>query len=59
MSVFTFLREVKAEVEKITWPSFDEFVGHMIVVFVTIMFASVILGGMDYVFSAALKWLFT
>lgn len=59
MSIFSFFSEVKSEIEKITWPSFDEFVGHMVVVLVTVVFSALVLGFMDYAFSSALKLFFT
>jgi preprotein translocase SecE subunit len=59
MSVLTFLLEVKSEIKKVTWPTYEEFFGHMIVVSVTVTFAAIVIGVMDYLFSAGLKWLFT
>ncbi len=59
MSILAFFAEVKSEIQKITWPGMDEFIGHMIVVMVMVAFSSVVLGFMDWAFSSALKWLFT
>lgn len=50
-----YLKEVKAEIKKITWPSKDDLVGSTIVVcFLTVVFA-IILGGMDAVFGFLIK----
>lgn len=59
MSILSFLLEVKSEIQKVTWPSYEEFFGHMVVVLITVAFAAVVIGLMDYAFSSALKWLFT
>ena len=50
-----YLKEVKAELYKITWPSKDDLIGTTIIVcFLTVVFA-VILGGMDAVFGSLIK----
>ncbi len=59
MSILTFFLEVRSEIQKITWLGMDEFIGHIIVVMVTVAFSSVVLGFMDWFFSSALRWLFT
>ena len=59
MSILTFFSEVKAEFLKVTWPTMDEFIGHMIVVAVTVGFVTVIVGAMDYGFASLLTWFFS
>ena len=50
-----FLREVKAEIHKITWPGKDELIGTTVIVcFLSLVFAA-ILGGMDAGFSILIK----
>lgn len=46
-----FLREVKAEVKKVTWPSRDEVTNTTIVVIVTSFFFAFYLYFMDMIFS--------
>ncbi|MBS3818663.1 preprotein translocase subunit SecE [bacterium] len=46
-----FLREVKAEVKKVTWPSRDEVTNTTIVVIVTTFFFGFYLYFMDMIFS--------
>lgn len=55
--IVTFLSEVRSELEKITWPKREEFLGSTIVVLILIAFFAVILGGMDSVFGAVIKQL--
>ena len=59
LDVKSFLSDVRSEIGKITWPSFDEFLGHMVVVFVSVAFSSVVLGLMDYLFTFVLTWFFS
>jgi preprotein translocase subunit SecE len=42
-----FLREVKVELKKVTWPSRKQTVGSTIVVLVLVMLISLFLGGID------------
>lgn len=52
--MFTFLREVKAELEKVTWPS-AEHVGRMtITVLVISVIVGIYLGGADFIFTQLL-----
>lgn len=53
--IVTFLSEVKSELEKITWPKRDEFLGSTIVVLILTAFFAVVLGGMDTCFGALIK----
>jgi len=53
--VTSFFYEVKAELDKVTWIGFDEFVGNMVVVCVTVAFMSLVLGLMDTTFGLLLR----
>ncbi len=48
---FVFLREVKAEVKKVTWPSKNEVYSTTIVVILAVIFFGVYLYSLDIVFS--------
>ncbi len=49
--LFIFLREVKAEVKKVTWPSKNEVYSTTIVVILATIFFGVYLYSLDIVFS--------
>ena len=53
--ILTFLEEVRAEVEKITWPSRDNLVGTLIIVVLLTLVFAIILGAMDFSFSLLIK----
>ncbi len=52
-----FLRSVRAEAKKITWPSRSEIIKSTIVVIVTIIIFAIIIGGIDVLFLQVLKLL--
>ena len=56
--IVVFLHEVKAEINKVTWPRRDELIGTTVVVFILVIFFAVLLGIMDYSFSLMIKKLF-
>lgn len=55
--IFTFFREVKAELEKVTWPKKEDLVGSVIIVCVLALIFALIIGLMDAGISSAIKWL--
>lgn len=55
---FRFLREVRLELSKVTWPNFDEWVGSTIVVFVLVVFFGIYLSALDFGFSELAKYIF-
>jgi preprotein translocase subunit SecE len=61
-TVFTrslqFLREVKIELKKVTWPSRQQTLGSTLVVIVLVMIISVFLGTVDLGLSAVIRSLF-
>jgi preprotein translocase subunit SecE len=53
-----FLREVRAELRKVAWPSRTETVNYSIVVLVTIIVLGAIIYGLDWIFSTFILDLF-
>jgi len=48
MNLITFFKEVRQELAKVAWPSFNEFVGSTIVVLIIIAAFAVYLGIVDF-----------
>ena len=57
-SLRTFLREVRNEVKRVTWPSRKEVYATTFVVILTSIFFGVYLFALDAVFSTGVTWLF-
>jgi preprotein translocase subunit SecE len=57
MSPFAFIRQVKAEVQKVTWPSRQETTVSTIAVFSMVVFASLFLFIADQVLAHAVEFL--
>jgi preprotein translocase subunit SecE len=55
--VVQFLREVKVELRKVTWPSRKQTVGSTVVVIVLVMIISLFLGVVDIGLSKLAQWL--
>ena len=53
--LFSFFREVKAEVKRITWPSKDETKKAFIAVVVFTLMYTILVGGLDFIFEKLLK----
>ncbi|MFC1854448.1 preprotein translocase subunit SecE [Candidatus Dependentiae bacterium] len=53
--VWAFISEVRLELSKVTWARFDEFVGHTVVVCITVACVSAIMSLMDTTFSVILQ----
>ena len=53
-----YVLEVRTEIEKVTWPSFDDLKAHTIVVLVFLGILAVIVGAMDVTFQKAVLTLF-
>ena len=45
-----FLREVKIELSKVTWPTKEEFWGAVVVVLITMVAFAIFLGFVNYIF---------
>lgn len=53
-----FLKQVRAELRKVAWPSRKELVGYTIVVLVAVVVLTSLVFGLDFVFSKALFQIF-
>jgi preprotein translocase subunit SecE len=53
-----FLKEVKAELKKVTWPTRQELIGSTIVTVVVTLIVSVFIGVVDRLISLATKFIF-
>lgn len=53
--LFSFFREVKMEVEKITWPSKDETKKAFIAIIVFTLIYTILVGGFDFIFDSLFK----
>lgn len=53
--VFSFLKEVGGEIQKVVWPTRSELVGASIIVVILALFFAVVLGAMDSGFSTIIK----
>jgi preprotein translocase subunit SecE len=49
--IVRYLRETRAELSKVSWPSRQEATNLTIIVLVTVLLSSIVLGGFDYVFA--------
>ena len=55
--VVTFLLEVKNELEKVTWVSWDDLVGAVTIVCLLSVFFAVIIGLMDSTVTSFIQWM--
>lgn len=53
-----FFKEVKSELGKVVWPSYDEFIGSTIVVLVLITAFAIYLGAVDLALSHLAQYVF-
>jgi len=53
-----FLREVRAELRKVAWPTREETINYSIVVLITIIILGVMIYGLDWLFSTFILELF-
>ena len=53
--VTNFFREVRAEMQKVTWPTREELMGSTAVVLVTMLILSTFIGVADFFLAHALK----
>lgn len=56
--IFQFLREVFAELKKVTTPTGKELVQYVIVVLAFVVFMLLLISGLDYLFGQGAFWLF-
>ncbi len=50
-----FLREVKVELKKVTWPSRKETVASTVVVLITVIITAIYLGLVDFILSKIIR----
>ncbi|SHK00065.1 preprotein translocase subunit SecE [Propionispora hippei] len=50
-----FLREVKAELKKVSWPTKQELISYTGVVFVSVLVIAILIWGIDLVYAKLLK----
>ncbi len=53
-----FLKEVKVQLTKVSWPTKDELIGATAVVIVITAITAVFVGVVDLIFSRLLSWVF-
>jgi len=56
--VVKFLKEVKAELKKVTWPTKRELIGSTIVTIVVTLIVSVFIGAVDRLLALATRYIF-
>lgn len=57
MNLFKFFGEVRAEIEKVTWPTRNETITLTIVVVIISFIVGIYLGGLDLLFTKMLEFL--
>jgi preprotein translocase subunit SecE len=55
--IFKFLREVRLEMKKVTWPTRKEVTGSTSVVIVTVIIVAIYLGIVDNILQQVMLWL--
>lgn len=58
MNLLTFFKEVRLELTKVSWPTFNEFVGATVVVLIIVTAFAIYLGAVDFVLRLASEWLY-
>lgn len=53
--IVQFVKECKAELRKVVWPSREDVLASLKVVIISTLFTAVILGFMDFVFTEAFR----
>ena len=53
-----FVREVRAELRKVAWPSRAEVVNYSIIVFITLIILTAAIAALDFGMSKAVLWIF-
>lgn len=56
--IFQFLREVIAELKKVTTPTGKELVQYVIIVLLFVAFMLLLISGLDYLFGQGAFWIF-
>ncbi len=50
-AIVRYLRETRAELSKVSWPTRQEALNLTIIVLATVLVSSIVLGGFDYLFA--------
>lgn len=58
MKIGEFLAQVRTEIGKIEWPSFEEFVGSTIITLLLILFFTLYIGGVDRLIMLGARYVF-
>jgi preprotein translocase subunit SecE len=53
-----YLREVREEMRKVAWPKRPEVTRYSIVVIITVVFYTALVGGFDYLFGQMSEWFY-
>jgi preprotein translocase subunit SecE len=53
--IAVFLKEVKVEMQKVSWPNKDEIVSYTVVVLITVLILTIIIGIEDKIIGAVLE----
>ena len=53
-----YLREVREEMRKVAWPKRPEITRYSIVVIITVVFYTALVGGFDYLFGQVSEWFY-
>ncbi|NLH45441.1 MAG: preprotein translocase subunit SecE [Acholeplasmataceae bacterium] len=56
-AVSLFLREVKVELKKVTWPTKQQLIAYTLVVCITVFMIATLIWVIDSFFSVAFRWL--
>ena len=54
-----YLREVRDEMRKVAWPSRPEVKRYSIIVIITVIVYTALVGGLDYIFSEFSQWFYS
>ena len=54
-----YLREVRDEMRKVAWPNRPEVKRYSIIVIITVVVYTALVGGLDYVFGELSKWFYS
>lgn len=58
VGVRQYLREVREEMRKVAWPQRPEVTRYSIVVVITVVFYTALVGGFDYLFGQVSEWFY-
>ena len=59
VGVRQYVREVREEMRKVAWPQRPEVVRYSVVVTITVIFYTALVGGFDYLFGQISEWFYS